>query len=105
MAIISRRRWVRLSTEPAVQVLPGIFGASLMKPWSIHLGMNVGLCYRAGSIQQHCRAINKALWRGTCTGPVPLESSTARPAKNSPRRKEKASGKDLPAGKMRGAVP
>lgn len=58
------------------------------------LRVNAGLCYRTGSIppaSKPYQAINKGVWRETKL--VPLDPTTAQPAKNSPRRKEKHLGK------------
>lgn len=85
MAISPARCWSEACREPAVQVLPCIFWASLMKPWNI--------CSELAASHQHHQAINKGVWRETCAGPVPLDPSTAQPAKNSPGRKEKHLGK------------
>lgn len=93
MAISPARCWSKACRETGVQVLPCIFWASLMKPWSICSERMLACATELAATHQHHQAINKGVWRETCAGPVPLDPSTAQPAKNSPGRKEKHPGK------------
>lgn len=93
MAISPARCWSKACRETGVQVLPCIFWASLMKPWSICSERMLACVTELAATHQHHQAINKGVWRETCAGPVPLDPSTAQPAKNSPGRKEKHLGK------------